>query len=349
MFTCLCGNTVDHEGSSCERCGALHIFGLDSSASSKEIDNTYRILVKVWHPDRFQSDPKLKREADEKLKSINAAYAFLRSAPEPSGRKRAKKPAAPDVGLQPIGQTHRRAFLDATLVTGMLLRGLILLVGMTIPAIMLFGLDTWLTSSPTTASLYNQYRSQVIFGLRTQATAAKQSFAQSLHRLLPGHAGATSPSVQPDSAPDPSSAAPTYGQPTISVPTPHIPMPYVTVGLTQDEVATVMGSPSSSTPNALTYRNAVFYFHNGKVAGWKVDPTLIPLRVKLWPSGHPDPHLISFTIGSSKNDVIAVQGTPTMLSENKLAYGRSEVFLENGRVIGWNDNHASDRLRVAAR
>jgi hypothetical protein len=37
-----------------------------------------------------------------------------------------------------------------------------------------------------------------------------------------------------------------------------------------------------------------------------------------------------------------------MLSEDKLAYGGSEVFLEDGRVIGWNDNHASQRLRITS-
>ena len=342
MNTCLCGNPVDQEGASCERCAALRILGLDSNATYREIEKTYRVLVKVWHPDRFQSDARLKEEANEKLKSINAAYAFLHSAPESKPRRRQpKKPAPPDVGLQPIAPP-RRAFFEATILSAILLRGLIVLVGLAIPAIMLFGLDSWLSSSPTTAGFYNPYRSQLLSALRTNATSARHSLAQSLHHFIPASA-ASNPVPSSATQPDPPAVT---TPPSIVVPPPHVPMPYVTVGLTADEVATVMGAPISSTNEALHYRNATFYLHNGKVAGWKVDPSLIPLRVKLWPSGHPDPRVTAFTIGSSKNDVVAVQGTPTMLSENTFAYGASEVFFDGGRVIGWNDNHASERLRI---
>lgn len=339
MNTCLCGNAVDQEGALCERCAALQILGLGSNASYREIEKTYRVLVKVWHPDRFQTDARLRETADEKLKSINAAHAYLTSTPQPRTRKRAPKPPATETGLQPTAQPRRSLFLDPAVFSGILLRCLVLLIGLAVPAILLFALDSWLASNPTTASFYGPYRSQMLFTLRTNVTAV----GQSLHRLLPEHtdpAATASPTAPPDLA----SAMPT----AVTVPVPSVPMPYVTVGLTKNEVLTVMGAPLASTPNAVAYRNAVFYLHNGVVVGWKVDPSLIPLRVKLWPSGHPDPHLTAFTIGSSRNDVIAVQGTPTMLSENKLAYGGSEVFFDDGRVIGWNDNHASERLRVAA-
>ena len=38
----------------------------------------YRQLVKIWHPDRFL-EQKQKQEAEEKIKSINAAYNQLKS------------------------------------------------------------------------------------------------------------------------------------------------------------------------------------------------------------------------------------------------------------------------------
>ena len=349
MNTCLCGNTVDQEGASCERCAALHILGLDSTANYREIEKTYRVLVKVWHPDRFQTDPKLKEAADEKLKSINAAYAYLRSAPEPRGRKRSKKAAVQEVRLQAAPVPRRRSPLDLALVSGILLRCVILLLGLAIPALILFGLDRWLSSSPTTASFYTPYRSRVLFSIRTDVTAAKQSFAQSLHRLLPSHTASSSAQTAQAPDADPASTAGTANAPSVTVPTPHVPMPYVTVGLTAEEVTTVMGAPLAATGSSLRYKNAVFYFHKGLVSGWNVDPALIPLHVKLWPSGHSDSHLAAFTIGSSRSDVIAVQGTPTLLSENKMAYGRSEIFFEEGHVIGWNDSHGSERLRVAPR
>jgi hypothetical protein len=221
----------------------------------------------------------------------------------------------------------------------MLLRCVILLVGLAVPVLMMVGLDGWLSSNPATSGFYAQYRAQVLFALRTNVTAAKQSIARTLHLPEPAP---TAPVEVP-----PAASASTADQAPIHVPVPHVPMPYVTVGLTRDEVISVMGPPASATSSTLRYRNAVFFFAHGVVNGWTVDPTLIPLHVKLWPSGHPDPRITTFAVGSSKNDVIAVQGTPTTLAENKLVYGSSEVFLDAGRVIGWNDNHASERLRVA--
>ena len=80
MSTCMCGNPVDTIGNSCSRCGALQTLGLEMFASAAEIESTYLTLVKVWHPDRFQSDPKLRCAAEEKLKEINAAYSTLRAS-----------------------------------------------------------------------------------------------------------------------------------------------------------------------------------------------------------------------------------------------------------------------------
>lgn len=345
MNTCLCGIPVEQEGALCERCSALQILGLDSDASHRQIESTYRLLVKVWHPDRFQTDPKLKEAAEEKLKSINAAHAYLHSVgPTRARRRAAKKPPAQDVAVRPAAKPRSGVF-DTVLASGILLRGLVLLAGLAVPLLLVIGLDSWLSSNPATAAFYARYRSQVLFALHVNTDAAKQRVEEKVHALTPEHIA----SAPAQSQPDPAVTSPADAQPAISVPVPHVPMPYVTVGLTPDEVASVMGPPVSTTADVLRYHNAVFYLHKGVVVGWKVDPSLIPLRVKLWPARGTDPHVVNFTIGSTKDNVIAVQGTPTLLSENKLGYGNSEVFLESGRVIGWNDNHASERLHVASR
>lgn len=52
---------------------------VDASASQTEIKQAYKDLAKVWHPDRFTDDPRLQQKAEEKLKRINAAYAFLKT------------------------------------------------------------------------------------------------------------------------------------------------------------------------------------------------------------------------------------------------------------------------------
>jgi hypothetical protein len=58
---------------------ALNLLALRPGATSMEIKEAYRDLVKVWHPDRFGSDPRLRRKAEDKLKEINKAYLVLQS------------------------------------------------------------------------------------------------------------------------------------------------------------------------------------------------------------------------------------------------------------------------------
>ena len=58
---------------------ALKILGLTPTATTSQIKEAYRDLAKVWHPDRFGSDPRLRAKAEETLKRINAAYQFLQS------------------------------------------------------------------------------------------------------------------------------------------------------------------------------------------------------------------------------------------------------------------------------
>jgi hypothetical protein len=58
---------------------ALDALALRPGASAVEIKEAYRDLVKVWHPDRFGSDPGLRQKAEDKLKQINQAYAVLQS------------------------------------------------------------------------------------------------------------------------------------------------------------------------------------------------------------------------------------------------------------------------------
>lgn len=65
-------------------CGVLEI---QPGASLAEIEKAYRLLVKVWHPDRFGKDSSLRDAAAEKLRAINAAYEFLKANPQQNAGK----------------------------------------------------------------------------------------------------------------------------------------------------------------------------------------------------------------------------------------------------------------------
>lgn len=71
----------------------LRALGLHPGASIEEIRQAYRDLVKVWHPDRFENDPRVRAKAEQKLKEITAAYEALR--PTYRGRSQSGR-ARPD-------------------------------------------------------------------------------------------------------------------------------------------------------------------------------------------------------------------------------------------------------------
>ncbi|MGB9076456.1 MAG: DnaJ domain-containing protein [Terracidiphilus sp.] len=348
MTTCLCGDEIEQEGALCPRCTALQTLGLAPGATPHEIEKTYRLLVKVWHPDRFQSDPSLRLAAEEKLKAINTAHTYLASLPNqartsrPKPVRSTKRTRQNPAVVMPLQPAHRRTIFAPRLASNLATRFLLVASVLAVPVVLLLGADSFLSANAAAAGMYGRYRSQLLRTLDLNFTRTRQDVAQNLpHSTVPA---STAESPGTTSAAQTASAS--DQQVANSIPRPNIPMPFVTVGLTRDEVIGVMGAPVSSTPDALTYGNAMFYFRNGGVTGWKIDPALIPLRVQLWPKGNVDPRITSFTTGSSRDVVLAVQGTPTLLSSDKLGYGASEVFLENGRVVGWNDNHASERLRI---
>jgi hypothetical protein len=56
---------------------AYRTLELSYGASKEEVRQGYKDLVRVWHPDRFAQDPRLRKKAEEKLKEINVAYGEL--------------------------------------------------------------------------------------------------------------------------------------------------------------------------------------------------------------------------------------------------------------------------------
>jgi hypothetical protein len=59
---------------------ALDVLALRPGATASEIKEAYRDMVKVWHPDRFGNDLRLRHKAERQLKLINEAYSVLRSS-----------------------------------------------------------------------------------------------------------------------------------------------------------------------------------------------------------------------------------------------------------------------------
>jgi hypothetical protein len=54
-----------------------------------------------------------------------------------------------------------------------------------------------------------------------------------------------------------------------------------------------------------------------------------------------DPQVPYFTVGSTKNDVIRIQGPPSKVASDVFVYGSSQIYFKNGRVESWRSDPSS--------
>ena len=120
---------------------------------------------------------------------------------------------------------------------------------------------------------------------------------------------------------------------------------YFTTGSTKDEVIAIQGTPTSFSENKFDYGASRVHFRNGRVSSWDNNTILNPLSAKMVPAQNTR-NRGYFTTGSTKDEVVAVQGTPTSFSENKFEYGASRVYFRNGRVSSWDNNTILNPLKV---
>ena len=90
------------------------ILGVSAEATPEAIRQAYLDLARVWHPDRFQSDERLRQIAQDHFCEVNEAFAVLkrRGQPEPASNGGASvaedpPPARPDSGRPPKWTSSR--------------------------------------------------------------------------------------------------------------------------------------------------------------------------------------------------------------------------------------------------
>lgn len=359
---CACGALADTWGGMCDRCASLQSLGLANHATTEDVESAYVTLVKVWHPDRFVHDPQLQIEAEEKLKEINAAHEFLLMTPKqepPRAAPPVKEPAIPEPRFDPspafefegeeteeVRRIMRRRQKSKT-------PALLLKIGFALGAAAIIALvwlagDSFLSSNPVTTRSWNELKTEfkhdVAVHFESSATPQGQQPAAAPTPPL------SAPNADVSSTPPaghPAKVAVTHDKLLQKVGEPRQgPKPYITAGLTPMEVLAALGKPTASTGEKMFYGNSEIDFKNGQVSGWKLDPAA-PLRVKIWSDSPSAPGLTTFGVGSTKSDVIALQGTPTLFSDNEFGYDNSRVYFQNNRVVSWKQAPASVRLRVA--
>ena len=111
-----------------------------------------------------------------------------------------------------------------------------------------------------------------------------------------------------------------------------------TYNSTRDVVLSVQGTPDLFGGNRFHYGYSTVEFENNRVVGWNQTPNH-PLRVVLEPSVPTSSKY--FTLGSSRDEVIAAQGTPDQYSKRMFKFGYSTVSFEDDKVISWHQSPAS--------
>jgi hypothetical protein len=327
------------------------ILELDRGASHDDVKRSYRELVKVWHPDRFVGDLNLQKKAEEKLKQINLAYAWICKG-EAAGSRR-KSPHAETRASQADEQPPPPSQAATAPATNWGRRIVPLAVTIVIIAVIkaVFSTsDRPRRQTTSYASPYNQpsrsysapetpavrpvpkarqhltldqivdLHSEALkrrpdLGMSVQEFSRYMQANQSDYDFSEGIAYAPPPNSQPGTVPPQVASSPLSGQPAA----------YSKAESPAD------GKVASSKPTE----------ENRK----QVELALSKTRDSVSPA--PSSRAKDFfTIGSTKDEVLAVQGTPSQFNDSSFSYGGSTVHFRNNKVASWYDGYPKLKVKL---
>ncbi len=111
-------------------------------------------------------------------------------------------------------------------------------------------------------------------------------------------------------------------------------------GDTRARVLEIQGKPDEAGENVLRYGSSLVYFKSDRVQAWcDRSPRL---HVRIWPS-FPVALLDTFTVGSSRAEVVRAQGFPSLYTPRAYFYGTSVVMFDAYSVVRWEEGDV--RLR----
>jgi hypothetical protein len=126
-----------------------------------------------------------------------------------------------------------------------------------------------------------------------------------------------------------------------------VPRKHFTIGSRQDDVLAVQGTPTSINGNRWSYDFSSVEFRDGKVANYSNISK--NLHVQMSPSSEAVSVASQkqFTIGSSQDEVLAVQRTPTGINGNRWSYDFSSVEFRDGKVANYSNISKNLRVQVS--
>lgn len=363
------------------------ILGLKPGATEVQIKQAYRKLAKVWHPDRFPNDPSLQEMAQEKLKEINLAYDYLKShqytpPPEDEEYQKEEEPA-PEEKPKPQERqaTYTTTYKQPSFFSKIPKWFMIVIAIALIRALSgYFNAPSKPQKTEYTPPLYYPVPSRPVPpAIEPPYATEKPKVQKPIIKPLtksPQQTAKVSPKPLQDEilketqdtpqAPEEDSkyaplleqiqeirnleeqkkALPQSHDKVATLPSPQrsVSRNYFTIGSSKNEVLAVQGTPSSIIGDTWHYDYSSIRFLDGKVKGYSNISE--NLHVKLPPKADSslEHRRDYFTIGSSQDEVLAVQGTPSSIIGTTWHYAYSSVQFLYGRVKGYSD--ISHNLRV---
>jgi len=119
---------------------------------------------------------------------------------------------------------------------------------------------------------------------------------------------------------------------------------YFTIGSTKNEVQALQGTPSSIIGDTWFYDASQIIFSNDRVIGYSNNSGNLHIRLLPKTDGMHIREKGYFTVGSTRDEVIALQGTPSGIIGNTWIYGLSQIEFYNENVVSYSN--VSKNLKV---
>jgi curved DNA-binding protein CbpA len=265
---------------------------LTRGATQTEIKDAYRVLAKVWHPDRFEGDESLRQKAEEKLKEINSAYQRLTRVEDKGAYRPSSRPASPAEEVhQPSAAASEgysyRGPSARPYSPPIPMRRRVSRKWLAIPVVILIAGGAWAALryvNPTSWEFWNAATTDTSAAPQRDSPAeisGKGARAGANGRSSKGTPGTNGSAVPAETMEAHTrTKAVSAGASLVEYPSDDPLVPYFTVGSTRDDVIRVQGTPDKVTAGVFGYGLSQVYFRNGRVNSWHSDPGT-PLKARM--------------------------------------------------------------------
>jgi hypothetical protein len=327
--------------------------GLKPGSKPSEVRQAYRALAKKWHPDRHHSKPYETRTlAEKKFREINEAYRRISErwgkTPRPAKSRSTAGPHSARRGRADPSSAQAAARKISTLPRALWTR----ISSAAAQGRVKIDIGTFSKKKIIPAAFLLATAAFILWQLPSffpDTAVDKEATAPLTSLPPPASEDSTGPQTSEATGPEPpthlASPASPISPPALLQPTPTAPRAFFTLASTASEVLGIQGPPTRIQGQTWIYGLCEVHFRSGRVYSFNnFDGSL---RVRMEPAPVEDrsaPDHIS--IGSSDEEVLLVQGTPTRVEGDRWFYGFAELVFKNRRVVEYDNYFGTLKMCV---